>query len=35
MHSLSVGDIVEHNGEFHMVDGMGFKQIETDALEVA
>jgi len=35
MHSLSVGDIVEYNGEFHMVDGMGFKQIETDALEVA
>ena len=35
MHSLSVGDIVEHNGEFHMVDGMGFKQIETKSLEVA
>jgi hypothetical protein len=35
MHSLSVGDIVEYNGEFHMVDGMGFKQIETNSLEVA
>jgi hypothetical protein len=31
MHSLSVGDIVEDTstGEFHMVDGMGFKQIQT------
>jgi hypothetical protein len=37
MHSLSVGDIVEDTstGEFHMVDGMGFKQIETKSLEVA
>ena len=37
MHSLSVGDIVEDTstGEFHIVDGMGFKQIETKSLEVA
>jgi hypothetical protein len=37
MHSLSVGDIVEDTstGEFHMVDGMGFKQVETKSLEVA
>ena len=35
MHSLSVGAIVEYNGEFHIVDGMGFKQIETNSLEVA
>ena len=30
-------DIVEDTstGEFHMVDGMGFKQIETKSLEVA
>ena len=32
MHSLSVGDIVEDTstGEFHMVDGMGFKQINLE-----
>ena len=37
MHSLSVGDIVEDTstGEFHIVDGMGFKQVETKSLEVA
>ena len=37
MHSLSVGDIVEDTttGKFHIVDGMGFKQIETNSLEVA
>ena len=35
MHSLSVGDIVEYQGKFHIVDGMGFKQIETNSLEVA
>ena len=37
MHSLSVGDIVEDTstGEFHIVDGMGFKQIQTNTLEVA
>ena len=36
MHSLSVGDIVEDTstGEFHMVDGMGFKQIETKIAEL-
>ena len=37
MHSLSVGDIVEDTstGEFHMVDGMGFTQIQNKLLEVA
>jgi hypothetical protein len=37
MHSLSVGDIVEDTstGKFHMVDGMGFKEVETKLLEVA
>ena len=37
MHSLSVGDIVEDTvtGTFHMVDGMGFSQIEVKSLEVA
>lgn len=37
MHSLSVGDIVEDTstGTFHIVDGMGFKQIEINSLEVA
>jgi len=37
MHSLSVGDIVEDTstGEFHIVDGMGFKEVETNTLEVA
>ena len=37
MHSLSVGDIVEDTstGEFHMVDGMGFNQIQNKLLEVA
>jgi hypothetical protein len=37
MHSLSVGDIVEDTstGKFHMVDGMGFSQIEVNSLEVA
>ena len=37
MHSLSVGDIVEDTstGEFHMVDGVGFKQVETKSLEVS
>ena len=37
MHSLSVGDIVEDTstGKFHIVDGMGFKEIETKTLEVA
>jgi hypothetical protein len=37
MHSLSVGDIVEDTstGEFHMVDGMGFKQIQTTEMELA
>ena len=36
MHSLSVGDIVEDTstGEFHMVDGMGFKQIQTKIAEL-
>ena len=36
MHSLSVGDIVEDTstGEFHMVDGMGFKQIQTIIAEL-
>ena len=37
MHSLSVGDIVEdtYTGKFHIVDGMGFKEVETNTLEVA
>ena len=37
MHSLSVGDIVEDTstGEFSIVDGMGFAQIQTKSLEVA
>ena len=37
MHSLSVGDIVEDTstGEFNIVDGMGFAQIQTKSLEVA
>ena len=37
MHSLSVGDIVEDTstGEFHIVDGMGFKQIQTTEMELA
>jgi len=37
MHSLSVGDIVEDTstGEFSIVDGMGFAQIQTRSLEVA
>ena len=37
MHSLSVGDIVEDTstGKFHMVDGMGFGEIEVNSLEVA
>lgn len=35
MHSLSVGDIVEHNGSFHIVDKWGFKEVETNTLEVA
>ena len=37
MHSLSVGDIVEDTttGKFHIVDGMGFKEVETNTLEVA
>jgi hypothetical protein len=37
MHSLSVGDIVEDTvtGTFHMVDGMGFSEIEVNSLEVA
>lgn len=37
MHSLSVGDIVEDTstGEFNIVDGMGFAQIEINNLEVA
>ena len=32
MHSLSVGDIVEDTstGEFHMVDGMGFSEINLE-----
>ena len=36
MHSLSLGDIVEDTstGEFHMVDGMGFKQIQTKIAEL-
>jgi len=36
MHSLSVGDIVEDTstGEFHMVDGMGFKQVQTKIAEL-
>ena len=36
MHSLSLGDIVEDTstGEFHMVDGMGFKQIQTKISEL-
>ena len=36
MHSLSVGDIVEDTstGEFHMVDGMGFNQIQTKIAEL-
>jgi hypothetical protein len=30
MHSLSVGDIVEDTltGKFHIVDGMGFSEVE-------
>ena len=37
MHSLSVGDIIEDTatGTFHMVDGMGFSEIEVNSLEVA
>ena len=37
MHSPSVGDIVEDTstGEFHIVDGMGFKQIQTTEMELA
>ena len=37
MHSLSVGDIVEDTstGTFHMVDGMGFGEIEVNSLKVA
>ena len=36
MHSLSLGDIVEDTstGEFHMVDGMGFNQIQTKIAEL-
>tara|TARA_R110001592_G_scaffold170067_3_gene406951 strand:- start:490 stop:960 length:471 start_codon:yes stop_codon:yes gene_type:complete len=37
MHSLSVGDIIEDTstGKFHIVDGMGFKEVETNTLETA
>jgi len=35
MHSLSVGDIVEdvNNGSFHIVAGMGFKDITSQVIE--
>jgi hypothetical protein len=27
-HSMSVGDVLEHEGQYHMVDGFGFTPIE-------